>query len=115
MQALQAPEACISDVHQRDCVRAFIVVMDGQMPNWKNSWCFPILFYGSLLKTVWNLIQEECQQIAVQESPASSLCITTVVVVWVVVTLRHTMSFKRDWSTQAAFHHLSPPSSAYMC
>lgn len=35
MQALQTPEACISDVHQRDCVNAFIVVIDGQMPNWK--------------------------------------------------------------------------------
>lgn len=33
MQALQAPEACISDAHQRDRVRAFIVVMDGQMPK----------------------------------------------------------------------------------
>lgn len=40
MQALQAPEACISGEHQRDRVRAFIVVMDGQMPNWEKLLMF---------------------------------------------------------------------------
>lgn len=49
MQAVQAPEARISDAHQRNCVKASIVVMDGQTPNWKTLDVFPSLFYFSLL------------------------------------------------------------------
>lgn len=50
MQAVQAPEARISDAHQRNCVKAFIVIMDWQTPNWKTLDVFPSLFYFSLLK-----------------------------------------------------------------
>ena len=50
MQAVQAPEARISDVHQRNCAKAFIVIMDGQMPNRKALDIFSSLFYSSLLK-----------------------------------------------------------------
>lgn len=62
MQAVQAPEARISDAHQRNCVKAFIVIMDGQTPNWKPLDVFLSLFYFSLLKRiVWDRVQEECQ------------------------------------------------------
>ena len=45
MQAVQAPEARISDAHQRNCVKAFIVIMDGQTPNWKTLDVFPSLLF----------------------------------------------------------------------
>lgn len=35
MQAVQAPEARISDAEQRVCVKASIAIIDGQMPNRK--------------------------------------------------------------------------------
>lgn len=44
MQAVQAPEARIGDAHQRNCVKAFIVIMDGQMPKWKTLDVFPSFF-----------------------------------------------------------------------
>lgn len=59
MQAVQAPEARISDAHQRNCVKAFIVIMDGQTPNWKTLDVFPSLFYFSHL-TMRDQVQEEC-------------------------------------------------------
>lgn len=31
-------------------MKAFIVIMDGQMPNWKTLDVFPSLFYFSLMK-----------------------------------------------------------------
>lgn len=52
MQAVQAPEARTSDALQRNCVKDFMVIMDGQTPNWKTLDVFSSLFYFSLLKVM---------------------------------------------------------------
>lgn len=102
MQALQAPEACIRDVHQRGCIRAFIVVMDGHMPNWKKLLIFSHL---ALWLPLENFVDSDPGRII----SFLSLCITSVVVVRVAVRLHHTMSLQRARRTQAASAPPPPP------
>ena len=117
MQAVQAPEARISDAHQRNCVKAFIVIMDGQTPNWKTLDVFPSLFYFSLLKMRCGT--KSSQWPGLLESPASFLFYTTIINGLFVVKLyyvahdRNVESFKLDLSMHAVSQ--LPPSSPYMC
>lgn len=69
MQAVKAHEARIIDALQRNCVKAFIVIMDGQTPEKKKKKppdVFPSLFYfpPQLKIHVWDHVQEESPRIS---------------------------------------------------
>lgn len=65
MQAVKAHEARIIDALQRNCVKAFIVITDGQTPKKKSPDVFPSLFYFPPPKNlVWDHVQEESPRIS---------------------------------------------------
>lgn len=110
MQAGQAPEARISDAHQRNCVKAFIVIMDGQTPNWKTLDVFPSLFYFSLLKMMCGTKSRKNVSAGLLEARASFLFYTTIINSLFVVKLYYVAhdgnveSFKLDLSVHAVSH-----------
>lgn len=117
MQAIQAPEACISNAHQRNCVKAFIVIIDGQMPNWKNSLnVFPFLFISPSWRLCGITSRKKCQQISGQAHQNHQLpfSLTTPSLMFCLLLICGALfaikSFKLDLSMQAVYHDcLFPP------